>query len=66
MQVLGALGIEVIANGIVNKRWRVPKGDDFLANDHYDVVAANGVANGVSNGVANGFHQNGVSPKKQL
>uniref|UniRef100_A0A383VWB1 Uncharacterized protein n=1 Tax=Tetradesmus obliquus TaxID=3088 RepID=A0A383VWB1_TETOB len=60
-QVLGALGIEVISNGIVNKCWIVPHKDDYAAND-YECAAANGA----TNGVANGFHANGAIPKKQL
>jgi hypothetical protein len=68
VQVLGAVGLEVLANGIVNKRWTVPKGDDFPASDHDDAisVAATRSAYGFSNGASNGFHQNGVAPKKQL
>jgi hypothetical protein len=64
--VLGAIGLDILANGLLNKRWTLPKGDDYPASDHYDVVGAKGSAKGDANGAANGFHQNGVAPKKQL
>uniref|UniRef100_A0A383VUC6 Uncharacterized protein n=1 Tax=Tetradesmus obliquus TaxID=3088 RepID=A0A383VUC6_TETOB len=57
-QVLGALGIEVVANGILNKRWVLPKKGEPAVND-YECSAA-------ANGVANGFHANGAVPKKLL
>jgi hypothetical protein len=54
------LGIETISNGIVNKRWTLPKKGDSI----HDYVGTAGGA--TANGAANGFLTNGAGPKKQL
>jgi hypothetical protein len=55
LQTLGVLTIELLTNGIANKRWSLPGLADEPAADE-----------ACHNGAVNGFHHAATGPKKEL
>jgi hypothetical protein len=56
LQLMGVLTIELLSNGIANKRWCLPGGPA-------DESAVDEVC---QNGASNGFHHAATAPKKEL